>query len=97
MPWRVASYRIISRHIKATLAGNNRWPGWRRLYSFWRWSGRYYGNQNASGLNEWGVPETKRTAASLLAPYADKLTVCRSNREIEALLVRGFSFRSDHV
>jgi adenylate kinase family enzyme len=36
IPWRTASYRIVSRHIKASIARNNRWSGWRRLYRFWR-------------------------------------------------------------
>src|SRR5690606_31109564 len=51
--WRVASYRILARHFKAELARNNRFPGLRNLYRFWRWSSRYYANAHPEGLNEW--------------------------------------------
>ena len=71
VPWRVASYRIISRHVKATVARNNRFPGWQRLYRFWRWSGRYYKSHNPPGLNSWGVPDTGATAVEYLAPYKE--------------------------
>jgi adenylate kinase family enzyme len=76
--WRVASYRILSRHVKASLARNNRFPGLRRLYQFWRWSSRFYANTNAGGLNEWGTPTTERTLEAELQPYAGKLVRCRT-------------------
>src|SRR5215213_7402642 len=41
-PARVALYRIVARHVKAELRRNNRFPGWQRLYLFWRWSARFY-------------------------------------------------------
>ena len=89
--WRVASYRIISRHIKATVARNNRFPGWRRMYRFLRWSERYYNDQNPPGLNLYGVPDTKATAVKHLAPYEHKTVVCRSRKDAEMLLARKFS------
>jgi hypothetical protein len=49
--WRVASYRILSRHVKLSLARKNRFPGLLQLYRFWRWSSRYYANRNPAGLN----------------------------------------------
>jgi hypothetical protein len=51
VPWRVASYRILSRHVKLSLARKNRFPGLLQLYRFWRWSSRYYANRNPAGLN----------------------------------------------
>jgi adenylate kinase family enzyme len=86
VPWRVASYRILSRHVKATLAGNNRFPGWRRLWRFWRWSARFYGDRNPPGLNQWGTPNNRRNLEACLRPYTAKLTVCRSTRDIEQTL-----------
>ncbi|MBI3743440.1 MAG: hypothetical protein HY261_04055 [Chloroflexi bacterium] len=86
--WRTASYRIISRHIKATVARNNRFPGWRRLYEFWRWSSRYYNDRNPPGLNMWGVPMTRAEARSLLEPYREKLIICRSRADIVDLTKR---------
>ena len=88
VPWPVASYRIISRHIWATIARNNRFPGWRRLYRFWRWSGRYYNNRNSPGLDSYGVPNTKATAVEYLAPYKDKLYRCRTQEDTEEVLAQ---------
>ena len=85
-PWRVASYRILMRHIKATLARNNRFAGLHRLFRFWRWSARFYSNSNPPGLNEWGTPTTEATMEDLLAPYNAKLTRCRTKDEIRMLL-----------
>ena len=86
LPWRVASYRILSRHIRATIARDNPFPGWRSLWRFWRWSRRYYHDQVDGGLNEWGTPITRRTTASLLEPYERKLKVCRTTGDIAELL-----------
>jgi adenylate kinase family enzyme len=85
VPCRKASYRIISRHIKTTLAGNNRFPGLRKLHRFWRWSGRYYSNQNPTGLNLYGVAETKSKAVRYLAPYQGKVLDCQTQMGIEGL------------
>jgi cytidylate kinase len=85
-PWRVASYRILSRHFKATIARNNRFPGLRRLYQFWRWSARFYANTNPPGLNVWGTPTTEATMEAELAPYEAKVVRCRTRAELEAFI-----------
>ncbi len=72
--WRKASYRIISRHIKASVTRTNRFPGWGRLYRFWRWSYRYYMNQNRPGFGPWGVADTEATAVDTL--LATKTNPC---------------------
>jgi cytidylate kinase len=87
-PWRVASYRILSRHVKASLARNNRFPGLRRLYRFWRWSARFYADTNPGGLNEWGTPTTQLTLEAEVAPYGPKVMRCRTRADIEALMRR---------
>ena len=86
--WRVASYRIVARHLKATIARNNRFPGWRRLYRFWRWSARYYHEGNAPELGEWGVPGTRNTTLRLLESHRHKLFVCRTDEDVESLVAR---------
>lgn len=86
VPWRVASYRILTRHFKRSLTGNNRYPGLCRLYRFWRWSARYYGNVNNSGLDAYGVPGTHVSRVQLLQQYAEKLVICRTKTEIEQLM-----------
>ena len=88
VPWRVASYRILSRHVKAELGRSNRFPGWRNLWTFWRWSGHYYNDRNPHRLNAYGVPHNRSLAAELLQPYSAKLAVCRTNADVEALLSR---------
>jgi adenylate kinase family enzyme len=84
--WRVASYRIFSRHVKANLAGNNRFPGWQRLWQFWRWSARFYSSRNPQGLNQWGTPNNHRDLEARLRPYAAKVAVCRNLRDVKRVL-----------
>lgn len=85
-PWRVASYRILSRHLRLELARKNRFPGWRRLYHFWRWSARFYANTNEPTVNRYGAPNTCSALEAGLEPYRAKLIVCRTNEQIEALV-----------
>ncbi len=82
-PWRVAAYRILLRHFKANLAGNNRFPGVGNLYRFWRWSARYHANRNEHGLNDWGTPTTQLALEQALQPYDSKLVRCRTKTEME--------------
>jgi adenylate kinase family enzyme len=77
-PWRVASYRIILRHFKANLAGNNRFPGIRNLIEFWRWCRRYYRNEHPFAFNDYGGPATQRALVDALTPYEAKLVRCRT-------------------
>jgi hypothetical protein len=84
-PWRLAAYRIPMRHLKAELRGNNRFPGWGRLYRFWRWSFRYYWNRNPRGVNGFGTPETAAYHQEALQDYSDKLIICRTKAEVEAV------------
>jgi hypothetical protein len=83
--WRVAAYRILARHLKASIARNNRWPSLPGLYRFWRWSGRYYANRNEPGLNAWGTPTTQAWLEAELAPFANKLLHCRTDEDVAAL------------
>jgi adenylate kinase family enzyme len=87
-PRRVACYRIVARHVKAELRRNNRWPGWHKLYLFWRWSLRYYADTNPWGLNVWGTPATRGYTAEVLHGYESKLVVCRSKADVRRLLAR---------
>ena len=86
--WAVAAYRIVLRHAKAELAGNNRFPGWRQLYRFCRYSVRYYRGANPPGLNDYGVPRNNYHLYEQVKAYESKLVVCRTNREVEALIRR---------
>lgn len=83
--WRVAAYRILLRHAKLSVSRTNRFPGFMRLVRFWRWSRRYYANRNPHGVNGFGTPETMAFHEEALQAYSDKLVVCRTKAEIEAL------------
>jgi adenylate kinase family enzyme len=85
-PWRVASYRIITRYFKAELSRNNQHHGLRRLKDFWAWSRRYYRDTNRHTLNDEGVPRTRARALEELSPYREKLRICRSKRDVDRLL-----------
>ena len=94
VPWRVASYRIIARHIKADLSRRNEYPGWAQLRKFWKWSYRYYHDDDAHVLNEQGAPLTRACAIEQLQPYQSKLVVCRDRKEA-SLAVRKLSSGGD--
>jgi adenylate kinase family enzyme len=88
VPWSVASRRILLRHVKASLARNNRFPGLGNLYTFWRWCSRYYKGSNPHGLNVWRSPNTRATLDECLRPHQHKLVVCHSNADIDRLVQR---------
>ena len=48
IPWRVAAWRIIRRHVLADLRRNNAHSGYRRLWKFLGWCRSYY----TAGPNE---------------------------------------------
>jgi adenylate kinase family enzyme len=85
-PRRIAARRIVSRHVKAELAGSNRYPGWRRLWQFFWRSRRYYLDKPHAWYSEEGDPRTRTATLEMLRPYAAKLTVCRSNAEVDAFI-----------
>ena len=89
----VALYRVLARHVKADMAGNNRFPGWRNFFRFWRWVRRYYHNSDLPGLNPWGVPYMDQTARAILEAYAEKVMVCRNNGEVAKVLAERFGVR----
>jgi adenylate kinase family enzyme len=80
-PWHVAMFRIVSRHMKAEMSRDNRFPGWRLLWRFLRWSFRYYHDRNPDRLDALGVPGTRSRRMQELAAYRDKLVTCRSTSE----------------
>ena len=85
-PWRVAGYRIVSRHVKAELRRKNRWPGWWKLAKFWNWSRRWYAGRNEPGLNDYGTPRTLQTLIEHLAPYEAKVVGCRTYAQVHSLV-----------
>lgn len=88
LPWRIAVWRILSRHIALSLAGTNKHRGIRKLLSFLRWAYPYYTNPRIIPPQ---TPDddgaTSRAAsAQFLAPYAHKLIHCQAPDQVAALL-----------
>ena len=58
--------RILTRHLRAELGGDNPHPGWRRLWDFLRYTRR-------------SAAEQRRRTRALLAAYGHKVVRCRSS------------------
>ena len=88
IPWRVALWRMLLRHVRADLAGNNRHPGWRRLFRFLWYTRKYYWN----GYPCAPVPDdgegnaTRQRTAQRLARFPEKAVRCRTSGDVATLL-----------
>jgi RecA/RadA recombinase len=81
VPGRVAVWRIVLRHARASIAGTNRHPGLGKLIRFLRSTHRYYTDTSP------GAPALSRAqTARDLAPYRSKLVRCATSREAAAFL-----------
>ena len=78
LPWRIAAWRIISRHARASLTGTNKHRGLIKLYRFLGSCREYY----KSKADE----HTREAAARYLTTYADKLVHCHRPDEVKAFL-----------
>jgi hypothetical protein len=79
--WRTAAWRIVLRHIRASLAGTNPHPGIPRLIRFLRSSRRYYLDASLlppTAPDDDGAVSRARTATEL-GCYAGKLVRCRTS------------------
>ena len=66
-----AMFRMLKRHARAELRGQNQHPGWVRLLRFLNYNRR--------------TAQTQRTETlALLAPYAGKVSRCRTSRDVSA-------------
>lgn len=75
IPWRVAAWRIVRRHVVASLRGSNQHPGWRNLLRFVFATRRYYLRPTpVAPMDVCDDPAITRAATiRALAPYRDKL------------------------
>jgi shikimate kinase len=77
-PWHVAMPRIVTRHVRASLAGNNRHPGLRKLLRFLWFCRTYYLARQPTvptDPNQDG-PVTRVTVEQFLQPYQEKVLSC---------------------
>jgi adenylate kinase family enzyme len=88
LPWYVASARVVWRHLRHTLRGTNKHPGWRRLARWlWRYRGYYFSREpdEPTGIDDDAAGNRAATALFLQA-YTSKLVRCRSSRDVARLL-----------
>jgi len=82
----------VLRHVRAELAGNNRYSGWMELVRFVWWGVRYYYLWRDPFATPGGPPDGEEIswAATLrdLLPARGRLVVCRRSVEVSALLRR---------
>ncbi|HJT56150.1 MAG TPA: AAA family ATPase [Ktedonobacteraceae bacterium] len=88
LPWHIAAWRIVIRHMRASLAGTNRHRGFLKLLRFLGYSRMYYLSKDPS------IGDSRMIAAAHLTAYSDKLIHCRRPSEVEAffkvLTAQGF-------
>lgn len=84
LPWRVAAWRIVIRHLRASLAGTNRHRGVRKLLRFIGWTRRYYAAVPAQVTTNDRAMSRAATATSLL-PYMSKVVHCRNPSAVREL------------
>jgi len=79
--WRVAAWRIVVRHTRASLAGTNRHPGIGKLLRFLRSTHAYYSDRSlrAPALS-------RQLTARALIPYRSKVVRCATSGEVAQLL-----------
>ena len=86
LPWRIRRWRVITRHIKADLARNNRHAGYLNLYRFYRTSQKYETNPTIYTLQppDIGDYSSRATVEHYLQPYCEKVIHCRTPVDVAA-------------
>lgn len=90
LPWRLAAWRIFSRHVRAELRGNNRHSGWLKLYRFMRWCQGYYTAATVIEAisQDHDISENRVTLAAYLGQFSDKVVRCQTPAEVDAFRIR---------
>ena len=86
LPWRIRRWRIITRHIKADLARNNRHSGYSKLYRFYMYSRNYERDLTISTPQppDGDIYENRVTLEYYLQPYKEKVVHCRTAKDVAA-------------
>jgi adenylate kinase family enzyme len=75
VPFHIAAWRIVKRHIVSTLAGTNRYPGWILLLRFLHWTWQYHSRRAEpppADLTHMSTV-TRSATAKYLATYRGKV------------------------
>lgn len=81
LSWSIARWRIVTRHLRASLAGTNKHRGLLKLYRFMHYAKEFY---TSTQPNE----GTRLAVAKKLQPYRQKLVHCRYPADVEAFFSR---------
>ena len=87
VPWRVAAWRILSRHVHTELRLTRHPHTLTMVRQFWR-TVRYYRDPTVLDLLAPDERVNRATTAQRLAPYAEKTTRLRATSEVDALVER---------
>ena len=87
LPWRLAAWRIVMRHIQASRVGANQHQGIRRLGGFLLDARRYYrAPASIAAASDDDRAVTRDATANLLRRYRGKTVHCRSRQDVEAAM-----------
>lgn len=87
--WRVAAWRLLLRHARASRAGTNRHPGLRRLFVFLRETRAYYCGAaiDPASLDDDGAV-TRAGAERALLPFGAKVIRLYRTRDVDTIVSR---------
>jgi adenylate kinase family enzyme len=87
LPFRIAAWRIVLRHVRASLARTNRHRGLRKLARFllWNW-GYYHRGPSHPVTSDDHMMASRAATAHYLAPYRAKLIRCQRPAEVRVVL-----------
>ena len=89
LPWRVAAWRIVARHVRRSLRGRNRYPGIGRLMVFVLWIARYCWYKGPPlPIRGYEDVATRALTERELAPYVSKVVHLRRPRDVRDLMSR---------
>ncbi len=85
--WRVAAWRLVTRHVRANLAGTNRHPGTLRLLRFLRFARRYYSDSEVIAVVPDNDGNNSRASTSRhLEQFASKVVRCGTASDVDAFV-----------
>jgi len=87
LPFRIAAWRIVLRHVRASLARTNRHRGLRKLARFLRWNRGYYHNTSPPpATSDDHIMASRAATARYLALYTAKLIHCHRPADVTIVL-----------
>ena len=86
LPWRICATRIVTRHIRTSLAGTNRHPGTIKLIKFLGWNRKYYKDKTAQAIsiNSTDGAVTRLITVQYLTQYNSKLVHLRHPSQLKS-------------